>query len=160
MIDNETCEMIINKFYDDIYNFCLSRLKNTYAAEECTQEVFLLLFRKRSKLNFSEKFRSWLYNASDRICKNYIKKNKNITVDIDDYAEVIPDDTANETLISQELYEILSNEEADLLLEYLEADFGKRKQIAKRLGITTKALYGRMDRLRQKVIDYISDNQQ
>ncbi|MDE5569468.1 MAG: sigma-70 family RNA polymerase sigma factor [Ruminococcus sp.] len=160
MIDNETCEMIINKFYDDIYNFCLSRLKNTYAAEECTQEVFLLLFRKRSKLNFSEKFRSWLYNTADRICKNYIKKNKNITVDIDDYAEVIPDNTANETLISQELYEILGNEEAELLLEYLEADFGKRKQIAQRLGITIKALYGRMDRLRQKVIDYISDNQQ
>lgn len=157
MIDNETCEMIINRFYNDVYNFCLSRLKNTYAAEDCTQEVFLTLFRKRSKLDFSEKFRSWLYNAANRICKNYIKKNRNITVDIDDYAEVITDDFSDSTSFSQELYEILDKEDADLLLEYIEADFGQRKQIAERLGITIKALYGRIDRLRQKVISYISD---
>lgn len=158
MIDNETCEMIINRFYNDVYNFCLSRLKNTYAAEDCTQEVFLTLFHKRSKLDFSEKFRSWLYSAADRICKNYIKKNRNITVDIDEYAEVIPDDSMDGTSFSQELYEILDKEDADLLLEYIESDFGQRKQIAERLGITIKALYGRIDRLRQKVISYISDN--
>lgn len=158
MIDNETCEMIINRFYNDVYNFCLSRLKNTYAAEDCTQEVFLTLFRKRSKLDFSEKFRAWLYNAADKICRNYIKKNKNITVDIDDYAEVISDNSSNDTSLYQEIYDILDKEDADLLLEYIESDFGQRKQIAERLGITTKALYGRMDRLRQKVISYLSDN--
>lgn len=158
MIDNETCEMIINRFYNDVYNFCLSRLKNTYAAEECTQEVFLTLFRKRSKLDFSEKFRSWLYNVADKICRNYMKKNKNITVDIDDYAEIISDNSLTDTSLYQEIYNILDKEDADLLLEYIESDFGQRKQIAERLGITTKALYGRMDRLRQKVISYLSDN--
>lgn len=158
MIDNETCEMIINKFYDDIYNFCFSRLKNTHSAEECTQEVFLILFQKRGKLDFSEKFRSWLYNTANRICKNYIKKNKNITVDIDDYAETIPDNSLTETSLAKELYEILSKEDANLLLEYIESEYGQRKQLAKRLGITTKALYGRVDRIRQKVIDYLGDN--
>lgn len=158
MIDNETCEMIINRFYNDVYNFCLSRLKNTHAAEDCTQEVFFTLFRKRSKLDFSEKFRSWLYNTADKICRNYMKKNKNITVDIDDYAEVISDNSSNNTSLYQEIYNILDKEDADLLLEYIESDFGQRKKIAEKLGITTKALYGRMDRLRQKVINYISDN--
>lgn len=158
MIDNETCEMVINRFYNDVYNFCLSRLKNTYAAEDCTQEVFLTLFRKRGRLDFSEKFRSWLYSTADRICRNYIKKNGNITADIDDYAEVIPDNSADGTSLSQEIYEILDKEDADLLLEYIESDFGQRKQIAERLGITTKALYGRMDRLRKKVISYLGDN--
>ncbi len=158
MIDNETCEMVINRFYNDVYNFCLSRLKNTYAAEDCTQEVFLTLFRKRGRLDFSEKFRSWLYSTADRICKNYIKKNGNITADIDDYADVIPDNSTDGTPFSKEIYEILDKEDADLLLEYIESDFGQRKQIAERLGITTKALYGRMDRLRQKVISYLGDN--
>ncbi|MCM1132864.1 MAG: sigma-70 family RNA polymerase sigma factor [Ruminococcus flavefaciens] len=158
MIDNETCEMIIDKFYDDIYNFCLSRLKNTGLAEECTQDVFLTLFQKRGRLDFSEKFRSWLYNTADRICKNCIKKNRNITVDIDDYSDVIPDNNSGGDSLAKELCEILGSDDADLLIEYLEADHGQRKQIARRLGITTKALYGRMDRLRQKVIDYLSDN--
>ncbi len=158
MIDNETCEMVINRFYNDVYNFCLSRLKNTHAAEDCTQEVFLTLFRKRGRLDFSEKFRSWLYSTADRICKNYIKKNGNITADIDDYADVIPDNSADGTPLSKEIYEILDKEDADLLLEYIDSDFGQRKQIAERLGITTKALYGRVDRLRQKVISYLGDN--
>lgn len=158
MLDNETCEMIINRFYDDVYNFCLSRLKNTHTAEDCTQEVFFTLFRKRGRLDFSEKFRSWLYSTANKICKNYIKKNRNIAVDIDDYSEIIPDDSSDGTSISQEIYEILDKEDADLLLEYIESDFGQRKKIAERLGITTKALYGRMDRLRHKVISYLSDN--
>lgn len=158
MIDNETCEMIIDKFYNDVYNFCLSRLKNTHAAEDCTQEVFLMLFRKRGKLDFSEKFRSWLYSSADKICKNYMKKNKNITVDIDDYAEVIADNSVDDISISEEIYSILDKEDADLLLEYIESDFGQRKLIAERLGISLKALYGRMDRLRQKVISYLGED--
>lgn len=159
MIDNETCEIIIEKFYNDVYNFCFSRLNNTHSAEECTQEVFLTLFQKRGRLDFTEKFRSWLYSTADKICKNYLKKNKNITVDIDEYSDIIPDSSTVEKPLSEELYNILSSEEADLLLEYIEADYGQRKQIAKRLGISIKALYGRIDRIKKKVIDYICDNE-
>ena len=58
---------------------------------------------------------------------------------------------------NKENYEILDKEEADLLLEYAEADHGQREKIAKRMGITTKALYRRLDRIRDKVIKYLSE---
>jgi RNA polymerase sigma-70 factor (ECF subfamily) len=158
LIDRETCEIIIEKYYDNVYKLCISRLKNIQAAEECTQEVFLILFQKREKLDFTENLRSWLYEAANRICKKYISKNNVLTVDIDEFAEEIPDtNITDQKPFSQELYEFLSKDDADLLLEYIEADHGKRSQISKRLGITNKALYRRMDRIRKKVIAYLNE---
>lgn len=155
MLDKEICEMIIDKYYSDVYKFCINRLHNIHAAEECSQEVFFLLFKKRAKLDFTESLRSWLYEAAIRICNKYKSKNSNITLDIDDYSDIIPDEKQGK-LFSKEIYEILDKEEADLLLEYAEADHGQREKIAKRMGITTKALYRRLDRIRDKVIKYLS----
>ena len=155
MIDKETCEIIIEKYYTDVYKFCYNRLRNIQAAEECTQEVFLLLFQKRAKLEFSEHLRSWLYEAAVRLCKKYIRKNGNIAEDIDKYAENISDASFEESLY-KEIYEILDKEDADLLLEYIDADYGERMKIAKRMDITLKTLYRRIDRIREKVIVHLS----
>ncbi len=156
MLDKETCEMIIERYYADIYKFCINRLCNIHAAEECAQEVFFLLFRKKDKLYFTENLRSWLFEAAIRICNKYKSKNSNIALDIDNYSDIIPDEK-QEKSFSKEIYEILDKEEADLLLEYVEADHGQREKIAKRMGITTKALYRRLDRIREKVIKYLSE---
>lgn len=154
MIEKEICEMIIEKYYNDVYNFCLSKLKNIHAAEDCTQEVFFTLFNKRSRLDFSEQFRSWLYKTADKICRKYIHKNKNITVDISDFSDKIPDASISfEKAVYSEIYEILDKDEADLLLEYIESDHGDREKIAERMGITLHALYRRIDRIRKKVMD-------
>lgn len=155
MIDKETCEIIIEKYYTDVYKFCYNRLRNIQAAEECTQDVFLLLFQKRARLEFSEYLRSWLYESAVRICNKYISKNNMITEDIDKYADEICD-TTPENSLRKEIYEILDHDDADLLLEYIEADYRQRKKIAKRMNITLKTLYRRVDRIREKVIVYLS----
>ena len=46
--------------------------------------------------------------------------------------------------------------DADLLLEYIDADYGERMKIAKRMDITLKTLYRRIDRIREKVIVHLS----
>ncbi len=156
MIDKETCEIIIEKYYTDIYKFCYNRLNNTQAAEECTQDVFLLLFQKRAKLEFSEHLRSWLYEAAVRICNKYVSKNGRSVENIDKYSYMLPDKPPDNSLY-KELYEILSSDEADLLIEYAGADYKERKKIAKRMNITLKALYGRVDRIREKVIVHLDE---
>ena len=134
----------------------MNDLHNKQAAEDCTQEVFLLLFQKREKLDFTEKLRSWLYQSAQRICKNYKKKHNLNTVDIDDCAEQIPD-TEKQTVL-KEIYEVLEADDAEFYLEYSEADQGQRKKIAKQMGITVKALYRRAERIREKLMKYFSDN--
>lgn len=158
MIDRDTCEMIIEKYYDTVYKFCENELHNKQAAEECTQEVFLLFYKKRKKLDLSEKFKYWLYNSAKIICMNYKSKNYIKMEDIDEYSDTIADESAdNFTSLLQELCEILGREDAELLLEYLEADKGKRNRIAKELGITTIALYRKIDRIKKKVIEYYGE---
>ncbi len=69
---------------------------------------------------------------------------------------MLPDKPPDNSLY-KELYEILSSDEADLLIEYAGADYKERKKIAKRMNITLKALYGRVDRIREKVIVHLDE---
>ena len=78
-------------------------------------------------------------------------------LNIDDYAETISDTNASiEKPISKEIYEILYKEDADLLFEYINADHGGRKKIAERMGIKPTALYQRIKRLKNKVLNYLT----
>lgn len=160
MIDKKTCGILFEKYHSSVYNVCLKYLKKPNAAEDCTQEVFLVMLKKKNKIDLSEKLSSWLSKTAKRVCKKYISKNSNMFLNIDDYAETISDTNASiEMPLSKEIYEILSKEEADLLLEYSNADHGERKKIAERMGIKPTALYQRVKRLRNKVLDYLSKEQ-
>ena len=57
----------------------------------------------------------------------------------------------------KEIYEVLGADDAEFYLEYSEADQGQRKKIAKKMGITVKALYRRADRIREKLMKYFGD---
>lgn len=50
MSNNTVCNEIIEKYYASIYRYCFVRLDyNEYAADDCTQEVFLILLKKQHK---------------------------------------------------------------------------------------------------------------
>lgn len=154
MIDKDTCVFIIEKYYDTIYKFCLIRLKNIQAAEDCAQEVFLVLFRKRSSIELTGQLLSWLYETANRICMKYLSKHSSLSVDIQELADVLPDKSDNsERELINDMYDILGKEDADLFLEYINAEHGERERIAKRKGITMTALYKQIAKLRSKMSD-------
>lgn len=158
MIDKDTCGILFQKYHSYVYDFCYKYLKNTHAAEDCTQEVFMIMLKKKNKIDLSENLLSWLYGVSKRVCKKYLGKNSIKFNDIDDYAETIPDTNASaDKLLSDEIYEFLDKEDADLLFEYMNADHGRRKEIAERLGIKTTALYERVKRIKIKVIKHLNN---
>lgn len=157
MIDKDTCELLFQKYHGQVYDFCFKYLKDVHAAEDCTQEVFMVMLKKKSKINLSKNILSWLYETSKKICKKYISKNSIKFDNIDDYAEVISDPHATvEKNLLDEVYDILSKEDADLLFEYINADHNERKKIAERLGIKNTALYQKIKRLRNKILDYLA----
>lgn len=71
-----TFNEIAQQYYDAIFKYCCVRLNNEHAAKDCTQEVFLILYKKMDKLKLSENIRAWLYRTSDNVIKNYRRKNK------------------------------------------------------------------------------------
>ncbi len=152
MIDKETCGFLFQKYHSKVYDFCIKYLKNTHAAEDCTQEVFMIMLKKKKEINISKNLLSWLYETSKRVCKKYLDKNSIQFADIDDYAETISDANASaEKPLSEEIYESLDKKDADLLFEYINADCNERRKMAERIGITPNALCKRIKRIRSKV---------
>ncbi len=54
---------IAEQYYKSIFKYCYVKLDNEHAAKDCTQEVFLTLYRKMDKLKLSENVRAWLYRT-------------------------------------------------------------------------------------------------
>lgn len=159
MIDKETCGILFQKYHSYVYNFCLKYLKNTHAAEDCTQEVFITMLKKKDEINISKDLLSWFYETSKLVCKYYIRKNPDILANFDDYAETICDTNASaEKSLSDEIYEFLDKKDADLLFEYINADCNERRKIAERMGITSNALCKRIMKIKSKIRGKLTDD--
>ncbi len=159
MIDKETCGILFQKYHNNVYNYCLKYLKNSHAAEDCTQEVFMIMLKKKNKIVLTKNLLSWLYETSKRVCKKYLSKNSIKFADIDDYAETLYDNNVSiEKTLSDEIYEFLNKKDADLLFEYINADSAQKQKMAERMGITTNALCKRIIRIKCKIKEYLTDD--
>ena len=83
----EPAEYLIKSYYREIFRYCYNRLYGDFhAAEDCTQEVMLVLYKKVNTLDMSKEIRSWLYSVADKKIKTYQRK-KVDTMDIDTMSE-------------------------------------------------------------------------
>ena len=151
MIEETLCELIINRYYDTVYNLCFARLnRNRQAAEDCTQETFLTFFSKRGKLEFTDNIQLWLYRTAEKVIKAYIRRNKQILVDVDEVADklISEEQSFEEQSVA---FDGLSEEEKELLTIYYDYEYGERIRLAEEKGLTQSALYNRVYRIKQKL---------
>lgn len=155
VIDKEEYDRLAEKYYETIYDFCYSQLRDIHAAKDCTQEAFYIFFQKKSKLYNSNKIITWLYKTAENVIKRYRKENS-MFVSLEDTDREIIDKTDyfNEDLVD-EIYAVISKDEADLFIRYFNCDHGDRKMIADELNITTAALYKKVYRIREKLAKII-----
>ena len=154
MSRRDLCEDAIKKYYQAIFRYCLGLLNgNTNAAEDCTQDVFLLLVKKDAinELDFSRNIRGWLYAAAQRICKDYLKRlakqKEAVPFSLDEIRELPAPDEDNRADI---IFEELTDEEYILLNRYYVTDRGNRIGLAKELHISVDTLYQRIRMIRNK----------
>lgn len=159
MKQDDLCSTVIETYYESIYKYCFITLHyDRCAAQDCTQETFFILFRKRHLLDLNGNIRVWLYKTADRVMKNYIRKEKK-------YQEQIPlDETEIEDRRSlpgselTELLEALSPDERSMLLAYYEAEHGEHSLLASEYGLSVRALYKKIDRIKSKLKKATSTN--
>jgi RNA polymerase sigma factor (sigma-70 family) len=152
-IDNrEQFDSLVAKYYAAILRYCKVRLPNNhFAAEECTQDVFFLLFQKLPKLDLNNNIKGWLYASADRIIRNYLKRNHDRMTIETESLESISDFPAIQPVDHSEYFQSLSDEEYSLLRQYYGADKEERVLMANALGITMDALYQRIRSIKNKV---------
>lgn len=157
MKQDEQLTELIKEYYNDIYRFCYSRLGcNVQSAEDCTQEVFLILVQKYASLTSTEGIRTWLLRTSERVVCNYLRKEKKHShVQLEDVA--LSDDGGIVSLPLEtpldRLRKYLTDEELRLLTDYYSAEYGNRKALAERYGMSIMDLYHKIESIKKQILD-------
>ena len=157
---DKLCEKAAEKYHHAIYMYCLGLLNgDVSAAEDCTQEVFLLLLEKKDSLDFNVNIRGWLYACANRIVKDYRKRERyrqSFISDVELFDIELVDPAS--PIDSDSIFDILTPEERKLLEAYYSADYGNRTQIANEFGLTASQLYKRICSIRSKLAEHIKNN--
>lgn len=70
-------EHTYNKYWDELYSYCLHHCRNSHHAEEIVQEVFLSLWQRRSSFEEKGDIKSYLYRAvKNKVFDFYREKTK------------------------------------------------------------------------------------
>ncbi len=158
MINETLSELIIREYYGMVYRFCYVMLRgNRQAAEDCTQDTFLTFFSKRSQLNMTDRLPHWLFKTAKRCIKSYLRKHKDIYIRLEDVSETIgqEDDILK---MKSDVFDSLTPEEIELLEIYYNNEYGDRVRLAEERGMTIAALYTRVYRIRQKLIENMEND--
>lgn len=82
--DTDSFEILMKRYENIVYRYCCGVLKNSAAAEDATQEVFIQVYNKLYTFRQLSKLQSWIMRIAHNKCIDYIRKNKISEVPIDD----------------------------------------------------------------------------
>lgn len=135
-------DSLFRKYSESIYSFVLSITRESYAAEEITQLVFLKVWEKRSKINEHLSFKSFLFSVTYNETISWLRKEKANQRKVNDFIQGT-EITTNETVNTIEFrnLEITAN-------QYISAMPEKRREIfllSRNQGFTNKEIANKLD---------------
>ena len=157
--DEESFELLLRKYRTPVVNFLYRMVRDSAAAEDLAQEVFLRVYRARERYAPSAKFTTWMFRIATNLALNALRDNqyRKAEISLDQPVETnegeqppldVPDrqPTAEQQLIARTRTEMIrqavcvlpeKQRAAVLLHKYQELDYG---EIAKILGCSESAL--------------------
>ncbi len=95
--DESAFDYLVQKYRRPLVSFMYRMARNTAAAEDLAQEVFLRVYRSRQTYEASAKFTTWLYRIATNLAVNHARDTRHerpeITVSLDE-----PDEDTGTTL--------------------------------------------------------------
>jgi len=145
-------DALFHKYSESLYAFALSITRETFAAEEITQLVFLKVWEKRAQINEHLSFKSFLFSVAFNETISWIRKEKSQKRRIGEFLHTTTF-SSNETEYSIEFrnIEVLANQLIAELPEKRKEIFRlsreqgfSNKEIAEKLGISVKTVENQM----------------
>jgi RNA polymerase sigma-70 factor (ECF subfamily) len=68
---------IYDRYSSRIYNFAYRFLRNSEAAEDATQEVFVKMLKHANQFHGDAKLSTWLFSITANWCRDYLRKSDN-----------------------------------------------------------------------------------
>jgi RNA polymerase sigma-70 factor, ECF subfamily len=95
--DQSAFDYLVQKYRRPLVSFMFRMARNTAAAEDLAQEVFLRVYRSRQTYEASAKFTTWLYRIATNLAVNHARDTRHerpeVTVSLDE-----PDEETGTTL--------------------------------------------------------------
>jgi len=172
--DTRAMEMIVERYSNKVYNLAYHLTRDSTAAEEIMQDVFLTVLSKIHTLNNNAYFSTWLYRVTTNAAyahMRYLRKDKKNLEDLrikdlgEDTSQIydwsrLPEDI----LLSDESKQILKDaidslpEPMRIVVVMKDVEGLKNEEIAKTLGLSLPAVKSRLHRgrllLRERLSNY------
>jgi RNA polymerase sigma-70 factor (ECF subfamily) len=81
---------IYDRYSSRIYNFAYRFLRNSEAAEDATQEVFVKMLKHANQFHGDAKLSTWLFSITANWCRDYLRKSDNKAKEAEDVLYTIP----------------------------------------------------------------------
>lgn len=154
---NNYFEEIYNRYVSKVYSRCLSLTKDTFQAEDYTQDIFLRVFSNLSKFKEHSAFSTWLYSISHNYCMDQLRTaNRTATLPLDEQPEQFPTEPGDQETVEaqrQRLALVMNGitPEETRLLQLRYEDGLDIKAIARQLAMKDSAVKMRLKRIRDKI---------
>src|SRR5277367_3793064 len=99
--DEASFELLLRKYRTPLVNFLYRMVRDSAAAEDLAQEVFLRVYRARQDYAPSAKFTTWMFRIATNLALNSVRDNRHrkmeismdapVTVDAEDGDEKVMD---------------------------------------------------------------------
>ncbi|EHQ90951.1 RNA polymerase sigma factor [Desulfosporosinus youngiae] len=109
MGDNKAYDELVKKYQTQVYLYICKIGCDPEDAKGVTQGVFLKAFLSLNKLKNPSKIRSWLYTIATNRYRNWERKNKYISVSIEDNIDYKDDITPEEMYLKKENVKEIKN---------------------------------------------------
>ena len=163
--DDEAFTALVRKHQKSVHALVWRRVGDFHFAEEITQDAFLRVYKQLPTLKDPNQFFGWLYVITDRLCKDWLKKNKSLIKSVEDVPMVEMQRTSYERYVSEEkeqeahafrqelvnklLGKLPESERTVMTLYYLGEMTAK--EISKFLGVSVNTITSRLQRARKRL---------
>ena len=105
--DDDALDLFVHKYYQDILNYCHYHCSDKTYAEDLAQETFVHFFSKLSDYHYRGKTLNYLYTIASNLCKDYLKKIKEIPLEENEIVEENQmENILNKILVEQALKQL------------------------------------------------------
>jgi len=175
--DQSALDYLVQKYRRPMISFMYRMARNTAAAEDLAQEVFLRVYRSRESYEASAKFTTWLYRIATNLAVNHARDTRHerpeFTVSLDEPDEdtgttlELPDGslTAEQAMMQRERMQAIRRKVealpeqqklAVIMHKYQQMDYKQIAEVLKKSESATKSLLFRAyETLREQLKEYL-----
>jgi len=175
--DQSAFDYLVQKYRRPLVSFMYRMARNTAAAEDLAQEVFLRVYRSRASYEASAKFTTWLYRIATNLAVNHARDTRHerpeVTVSLDEPNEEsgttleLPDGklTAEQIMVRRERMQAIRSKVealpeqqklAVIMHKYQQMDYKQIADVLKKSESATKSLLFRAyETLREQLKEFV-----